>query len=143
MIKFSDGTIEHEEEDFIDTPEWHKYLREQNNPGATFIMREGFFNKPKLRTVADELNENFGYFVEGHEFERLPFDKNIGDGGLKETMKLYNKRESDMMDAVRYGIWPSAPVQPPSLLEKFWAKITWPLGLIIVHEDNICDCEDY
>jgi len=141
MIKFSDGTIEHEEEDFIDTPEWHKYLREQHNPGATFIMREGFFNKPKLRTVADELNEVFIGDGSGGPSEAVK--SMAGDNGLIETMKLYNKRESDMMDAVRYGVWPSAPVKPPSRLEKFWAKITWPLGLRIVHEDNICDCEDY
>jgi len=101
---------------------------------------------PKKQTVESLLADTLSplHFDE----EPAKYNKLVGAHPMslieirKEGQRLYNKRESDFTDAVRYATWPGKPAKPPSLLQKLWWKITWPLGLRIVHENNICDCED-
>lgn len=80
--------------------------------------------------------------------QSMPFTINVNpDKGvlseLLEIQKTYNKTQSDMMDAVRYGIQPLSAPKPPSIWVKLYRKLTWPLGLKLVHEDDICDCEGF
>ncbi len=89
--------------------------------------------KPKTQTIEEVLADAL---------------KSSEDFYAKDTQRIRNKIDSDFADAVRYsGFSFIEDPRKPIPLYKIWLlkikyKITWPLGLRIVHEDNICNGED-
>lgn len=104
-------------------------------------------NPKKPETVADAINKTFKSFLwVGETPEEIKRRNKVVGDDLISLQRHYNKRESHFADMIRYGsiMAPTTPKPPrfPRILA-LWRKIKWPLGLRIVHEDDICDCEDW
>jgi len=96
-------------------------------------------------SVADAINEALTKPIWAGETEKEISHRNKGVvSDLLEIQRNINKVNSDFMDSARYaGTFPVEPYVPPSIWVRLWEKIQWPLGLRIVHKDDICNCEEY
>lgn len=89
--------------------------------------------------------------IETLRFDKEPieYSKKIGYTSLfpliKDSQKIVNKLNSDLMDAVRYNnISLKVEEVPLTKWKSFTGKISdfkyWITGLRITHKDNISDC---
>jgi len=104
-------------------------------------------NQKKTETVADAINKVFAkplkFDLEPHKYNKL---KGSMARPIISDLSVVRSWEAKMMseaikrpDILDY----STTYEPATLWKRLWWKIKWPLGLRIVHSDDICDCDEY